>query len=96
MIGVGNELRGDDAAGLAVARQLREQTDLDVLELEGEPIGLLDAWHGRDAVVLVDTLAPYSFDRIYGGWWEPVIAADAHRILQRSAARYIEILNGRF
>ena len=56
VIGVGNELRGDDAAGLAVARQLRERTDLDVREFEGEPIGLLDAWHGRDAVVLVDTM----------------------------------------
>ena len=43
MIGGGNELRGDDAAGLAVARQLRERTDLDVREFEGKPIGLLDA-----------------------------------------------------
>jgi len=49
-----------------------------------------------DVQRIVDTLAPYSFDRIYGGWWEPVIAADAHGILRRSAARYIEILKGRF
>jgi hydrogenase maturation protease len=56
VIGVGNELRGDDAAGIAVARRLRERTDLDVRELQGEPTGLLDAWHGRDAVVLVDTM----------------------------------------
>lgn len=56
VIGVGNELRGDDAAGIAVARRLRETTDVDVQELQGEPTGLLDAWQGRDAVVLVDTM----------------------------------------
>ena len=56
MIGVGNELRGDDAAGIAVARRLREATDLDVRELQRESTGLLDAWQDRDAVVLVDTM----------------------------------------
>lgn len=56
VIGVGNELRGDDAAGIAVARRLREAPDLEVRELHGEPTGLLDAWEGRDAVVLVDTM----------------------------------------
>jgi hypothetical protein len=48
----------------------------------------------RDVTHIVDTLEPYRFDRIYGGWWEPVIATDAHAILRRSAARYVEILNG--
>jgi hydrogenase maturation protease len=56
VIGVGNELRGDDAAGIAVARRLRETADLDVRELQSEPTRLLDAWQGRDAVVLVDTM----------------------------------------
>jgi hydrogenase maturation protease len=56
VIGVGNELRGDDAAGIAVARRLRETTDLDVRELQGEVTGLLEAWQGRDPVVLVDTM----------------------------------------
>jgi hydrogenase maturation protease len=56
VIGVGNELRGDDAAGIAVARRLRETTGLDVRELEGEPTGLLDTWQGRDGVVLIDTM----------------------------------------
>ena len=41
---------------------------------------------------IVDALAPYAFDRIYGGWWSPVIRADGKRILERSAARYIELL----
>jgi hypothetical protein len=39
-------------------------------------------------------LAPLAFDRIYGGWWSPGIRADASRIVERSAARYIELLRG--
>jgi hydrogenase maturation protease len=56
VIGVGNELRGDDGAGIAVARRLRARADLDVRELQGEPTGLLDTWEGHDTVVLVDTM----------------------------------------
>lgn len=56
VIGVGNELRGDDGAGIAVARRLRERGDVDVRELQTEPTGLLDLWHDRDVVVLVDTM----------------------------------------
>ena len=56
VIGVGNELRGDDGAGIAVARRLRETANLDVRELQEEPTSLLDAWRGHDAVVLVDTM----------------------------------------
>ncbi len=56
VIGVGNELRGDDAAGIAVARRLRDAAKLDVREHQREPTTLLDAWQGHDAVVLVDTM----------------------------------------
>jgi hydrogenase maturation protease len=56
VIGVGNELRGDDGAGIAVARRLRGTADLDVRELQGEPTSLLDLWQDHDAVVLVDTM----------------------------------------
>jgi hydrogenase maturation protease len=59
VIGVGNRLRGDDAAGLEVARRVREGSVPDgvvVRELEGEGVGLLDLWSGADAVVLVDTI----------------------------------------
>ncbi|MGZ4294966.1 MAG: MBL fold metallo-hydrolase [Solirubrobacteraceae bacterium] len=41
---------------------------------------------------ILDALAPYDFDRIYGGWWSPVVRRDGKRILERSAARYIELL----
>jgi len=59
VVGVGNELRGDDGAGLEVARRARQRArgdDIDVRELRDDPIELLDAWVGRAAAVLVDTM----------------------------------------
>ena len=59
VIGVGNELRGDDGAGIAVARRLRDPADaagIEVREARGEPTALFDVWQGADAVVLVDTM----------------------------------------
>lgn len=60
VIGVGNEYRGDDAAGLLVVRALRARgasADWELLELSGEGAGLIDAWEGRPRVVLVDAVA---------------------------------------
>jgi hydrogenase maturation protease len=59
VIGVGNPWRGDDGAGLAVARRLRGTLPdgVDVLEREGEPTSLLDAWEGADALWLVDAVS---------------------------------------
>jgi hydrogenase maturation protease len=58
VIGVGNAWRSDDAAGLAVARRLRGKVsaEVEVLEREGEPTGLVDAWEGADALWLVDAV----------------------------------------
>lgn len=50
VIGVGNALRGDDAAGVAVAERLHG------LACEEEPSRLMEAWEGADAAVLVDTV----------------------------------------
>jgi hydrogenase maturation protease len=55
VIGVGNAYRGDDAAGLVVARRLRER-GLEAIEQEGEPVALIDVFAARDAVVLVDAV----------------------------------------
>ena len=49
----------------------------------------------REVQGVVDALAPYRYEQIYGGWWDPVIEHDAEGVVQRSAARYIEILHGR-
>jgi hypothetical protein len=40
-------------------------------------------------------LEPYAFDSLYGAWWGTVIGGDAHAIVQRSAARYIDALQGK-
>jgi hydrogenase maturation protease len=54
LIGVGNAWRGDDAAGLIVARRVRELGAPDALEHEGDAVGLIDAWTGSEHVVIVD------------------------------------------
>ena len=58
VVGIGNELRGDDGAGLLVARRLQglaAQAGIDVREVDGDPTVLLDTWSGRDAVIVTDT-----------------------------------------
>jgi hydrogenase maturation protease len=58
VIGVGNDFRGDDAVGLAVARRLEQQAmdGIAVIEAPGEAASLIDAWDGTDAVILVDAV----------------------------------------
>ena len=56
VIGVGNDFRGDDAAGLQVARSLRVPPGVRVQAHQGEAVDVLDLWRGADAVVLVDTI----------------------------------------
>lgn len=36
---------------------------------------------------------PYAFDRLYSGWWEKVVPANAHAVVQRSAERYIRAIS---
>jgi len=43
---------------------------------------------------VAEAVRPLAFDRIYGGWWAPVLRSGAWDIVQRSAARYIEHLRG--
>ena len=58
MIGIGNAWQGDDAAGLHAARLLAPQLadDVRVRELEGEPVGLVEALDGADEVFLIDAV----------------------------------------
>jgi len=58
VIGVGNEYRGDDGAGIAVARLLlrRVPAEVCVIEESGEGTSLLDAWRGAPSVILVDAI----------------------------------------
>lgn len=59
MIGVGNAWRNDDAAGLEVARLLAGTLPegVEVVEREGEPTSLIEAWEGAGAVWLADAVS---------------------------------------
>jgi hydrogenase maturation protease len=54
--GVGNGWRGDDGAGLAVARRVRELAPdgVEVREVESDATALVDVWSGAEHVVGVD------------------------------------------
>ena len=58
VIGVGNEYRSDDGAGIAVARRLRAlfPTGVTILEESGEGAALMQAWQGASWVMLVDAV----------------------------------------
>jgi hydrogenase maturation protease len=59
VIGVGNELRGDDGAGVEVARCLSarpEQERIEISAHQGDPVGLIDEWCGYEVAVIVDTM----------------------------------------
>jgi glyoxylase-like metal-dependent hydrolase (beta-lactamase superfamily II) len=43
---------------------------------------------------VVEAVRPYDYDRIYGGWWQPVLRRDARHVVDASAARYIQWLRG--
>lgn len=58
VIGVGNAFRRDDAAGLEVARRVRAAAapGVAVVEHEGEPAGLIEAWDGAEAAYVIDAV----------------------------------------
>jgi hydrogenase maturation protease len=58
VIGVGNDFRGDDAIGLAVARALRATPypGVTVREQSGDGAALMEAWSAARAVIVVDAV----------------------------------------
>lgn len=58
MIGIGNEYACDDAAGLLVARKLKEKADAGfrILEHCGEGASLIEAWKGTTSVIVIDAV----------------------------------------
>lgn len=59
LIGVGNYYRSDDAAGLQVVRQLKDDVldAVTLLEHSGEGAALMEAWKGADAVIVIDAVS---------------------------------------
>jgi hydrogenase maturation protease len=58
VIGVGNEFRRDDGAGLAVLTSLRDRVPpgVEIVLTDGEPIRLIEAWIGAALAVVVDAV----------------------------------------
>jgi len=59
VIGVGNDYRSDDAAGLLVARHLRDQSleSVEIHEQSGEGTALLETLKSADRVILIDAVS---------------------------------------
>jgi hydrogenase maturation protease len=89
VIGVGNELRGDDRAGLEVARSVRSRHPprIEVREEHGELLRLLQAWEGYRTAVLIDAMRsgakPGTIRRLQVGP-EPLEMAVARRTTSHS------------
>jgi hydrogenase maturation protease len=58
IIGIGNEYRSDDGAGLLVARRLREilSAPVKIIEQSGEGAALVEAWKDLQNVILIDAV----------------------------------------
>ncbi len=57
VIGVGNEFRGDDAAGLLAARRLHACHGVRTVEHTKDGLSLMEHWRPGDHVVVVDALS---------------------------------------
>jgi hydrogenase maturation protease len=59
LIGIGNRFRRDDAAGLEVVRRLRlaHPPGVILIEGEGEPASLIEAWSTADEALVVDGIS---------------------------------------
>jgi hydrogenase maturation protease len=58
VIGVGNEIRGDDAVGLHVCRVLKRRLphQCNVVENSGDGVHLMELWKSSQATILVDAV----------------------------------------
>jgi len=58
IIGIGNEYRRDDAAGLIAARRLKEMrlTGVGVIEASGDGAALMESWKEAQAAILIDAV----------------------------------------
>jgi hypothetical protein len=43
---------------------------------------------------IVQHLAPFSFERVYGAWWDAVVTEDGKASIARSAERYVAAVTG--
>ncbi len=89
LIGIGHPFRGDDRAGLWVARRLKAHADesFEVCEHSGEAAGLMTLFEGRGRVLLVDAVCSggtpgtlYRFDAALGPLPAGCFGASTHHL----------------
>jgi hydrogenase maturation protease len=58
VVGIGNPFRRDDGVGAVVAERVRraQPPGVRVVELDGEPARLVDAWAGAPVAIVVDAM----------------------------------------
>lgn len=58
VVGIGNDFRGDDGAGLVAARELRKfvPAAVNIIELNNEVASLLEHLTGCDAAIIIDAV----------------------------------------
>ena len=72
IIGIGNEFRGDDGAGIICARKIREKvnSNTSVIENNGDGASLMESWKGFNKVILIDSVSsgakPGTIKKFYG------------------------------
>lgn len=97
VIGLGNDYRGDDGAGLAVARRLRDM-GVPAIENGGDPAELINAWAGADVAVVVDAAAsadPPGTVRRHAGFATPAAARSSTHALSLADAAELGGILGR-
>jgi hydrogenase maturation protease len=57
VVGVGNDFRHDDAAGLIAARRLRD-SGIPAEEHQGDFATVIERWKEADSLILIDAIAP--------------------------------------
>jgi hydrogenase maturation protease len=62
VVGIGNDFRGDDGAGIIAARLLRKSSlnGSEVVEMNGELTGLLEKLDGCDTLIVIDAIQSQS------------------------------------
>ncbi|GMV36840.1 MAG: peptidase M52 [Fimbriimonadales bacterium] len=79
IVGIGNDMRGDDAAGLLVVRRLREMgVDADLRECGGDGAEMMDLWRDAEETILIDAVrsgAPPGTIHCFDACCEPIPAA---------------------
>ena len=41
---------------------------------------------------IAEAIAPFTYERIYGAWWERVVESDGQAIVEKSVTRYLEAI----